>query len=87
MNAGAELQQRGVALWLDTLGRDQLGSGEFAELIRDCSVTGVALDAGELLAGVATAKVRHACDVLGPVFDAAERADGYASIAIDPQLA
>jgi transaldolase len=34
------LHEAGVSIWLDTLSRDLLESGGFAELIRDCSVTG-----------------------------------------------
>jgi transaldolase len=34
------LQAAGVSIWLDTLSRQLLQSGEFAELIRDYSVTG-----------------------------------------------
>ena len=34
------LHDAGVSIWLDTLSRELLDSGEFAELIRDCSVTG-----------------------------------------------
>jgi transaldolase len=34
------LHAAGVSIWLDTLSRDLLGSGGFAELIRDWSVTG-----------------------------------------------
>jgi len=36
----ARLHEAGVSIWLDTLSRRLLGSGEFADLIRDCSVTG-----------------------------------------------
>lgn len=35
-----ELHDAGVSIWLDTLSRQLLQSGEFAELIRDYSVTG-----------------------------------------------
>ena len=35
-----ELHEAGVSIWLDTLSRQLLQSGEFAELIRDYSVTG-----------------------------------------------
>jgi transaldolase len=35
-----ELHQAGVSIWLDTLSRELLQSGEFAALINDCSVTG-----------------------------------------------
>ena len=34
------LHDAGVSIWLDTLSRQLLQSGEFAELIRDFSVTG-----------------------------------------------
>jgi transaldolase len=34
------LRDAGVSIWLDTLSRELLNSGEFAELIRDYSVTG-----------------------------------------------
>src|SRR6185437_1301027 len=34
------LHDAGVSIWLDTLSRELLDSGEFASLIRDCSVTG-----------------------------------------------
>jgi transaldolase len=36
----ARLHQAGVSIWLDTLSRRLLDSGEFADLIRDRSVTG-----------------------------------------------
>src|SRR4051794_23862523 len=36
----AELHDAGVSIWLDTLSRDLLESGRFAELISDYSVTG-----------------------------------------------
>lgn len=36
----ARLHEAGVSIWLDTLSRRLLDSGEFADLIRDCSVTG-----------------------------------------------
>src|SRR5438874_13355086 len=34
------LHDAGVSIWLDTLSRDLLHSGQFADLIRDYSVTG-----------------------------------------------
>jgi transaldolase len=34
------LQSAGVWIWLDTLSRELLRSGEFAELVRECGVTG-----------------------------------------------
>jgi transaldolase len=35
-----QLNRAGVSIWLDTLSRQLLDSGEFGALIRDCSVTG-----------------------------------------------
>ena len=35
-----QLQDAGVSIWLDTLSRELLESGEFAELVRDYAVTG-----------------------------------------------
>src|SRR5919201_6310067 len=34
------LHEAGVSIWLDTLSRELLASGDFAGLIRECSVTG-----------------------------------------------
>jgi transaldolase len=34
------LRDSGVSIWLDTLSRDLLDSGAFAELVRDYAVTG-----------------------------------------------
>ena len=34
------LHDAGVSIWLDTLSRELLESGEFAELVRDYAVTG-----------------------------------------------
>jgi transaldolase len=43
MTTNPRLQRRhaaSVSIWLDTLSRELLDSGAFAELILDCSVTG-----------------------------------------------
>src|SRR4051794_17064096 len=40
MNRLGQLQDAGVSIWLDTLSRDLLDSGRFAELIADAAVTG-----------------------------------------------
>jgi transaldolase len=40
MNRLRALQDAGVSIWLDTLSRDLLDSGDFARLIADCAVTG-----------------------------------------------
>jgi transaldolase len=40
MNRLQALHDAGVSIWLDTLSRELLDSGEFARLISDCAVTG-----------------------------------------------
>ena len=40
MNRLQALHEAGVSIWLDTLSRELLDSGEFARLISDCAVTG-----------------------------------------------
>ena len=40
MNRLAQLQDAGVSIWLDTLSRDLLDTGAFAELIAESAVTG-----------------------------------------------
>jgi transaldolase len=40
MNRLKALREAGVSIWLDTLSRELLDSGDFARLIADCAVTG-----------------------------------------------
>src|SRR4051794_28972967 len=40
MNRLLALRKAGVSIWLDTLSRELLQSGDFATLIADCGVTG-----------------------------------------------
>jgi transaldolase len=40
MNRLEQLRDAGVSIWLDTLSRELLDSGDFAALIADCAVTG-----------------------------------------------
>jgi transaldolase len=40
MNRLPQLHDAGVSIWLDTLSRELLDSGDFAELVADCAVTG-----------------------------------------------
>jgi transaldolase len=40
MNRLQQLHDAGVSIWLDTLSREFLDSGDFAKLIADCAVTG-----------------------------------------------
>jgi transaldolase len=42
MNRLEQLHDAGVSIWLDTLSRELLASGDFATLIADCAVTGAA---------------------------------------------
>jgi hypothetical protein len=39
MNRVQRLHEAGVSIWLDTLSRELLESGEFGELVRDYAVT------------------------------------------------
>ena len=40
MNCSEALRDAGVSIWLDTLSRELLDTGRFAELVRRCAVTG-----------------------------------------------
>ena len=40
MNRLQSLREAGVSIWLDTLSRELLDSGDFARLVADCAVTG-----------------------------------------------
>ena len=40
MNRLQRLHQAGVSIWLDTLSRPLLESGDFAQLVEHCAVTG-----------------------------------------------
>lgn len=109
------LHDAGVSIWLDTLSRDLLESGEFTRLIAECSVTGATSnpsifeaaitesasyddqlrdllkgperDARELFLELALADVRKAADLLRPVYDQTDGADGFISFECTPDLA
>ncbi|MGH2731432.1 MAG: transaldolase family protein [Actinomycetota bacterium] len=40
MDRLGHLRETGVSIWLDTLSRQLLDSGEFARLVSECGVTG-----------------------------------------------
>jgi transaldolase len=40
MNRLQSLREAGISIWLDTISRELLDSGEFARLVADCAVTG-----------------------------------------------
>jgi transaldolase len=109
-----ELSARGVSVWVDSLSREMLETGQLARLMEEDAVVGVtsnptiferALSAGgwyddqlrdvlareddpkEIFLELATEDVRRACDLLRPVWDGGEGADGYVSIEVDPELA
>jgi len=61
------------------------GSDAYGPQIRDLAARGVGV--GEALRALTTFDVRWACDVLRPVYDRTDGADGRVSIEVDPRLA
>ncbi len=62
-----------------------LGSDDYDELIDEAAKEG--LDARAIYERVAVKTVQDACDVLRPVYDESEGADGFVSIEVEPDLA
>jgi transaldolase/glucose-6-phosphate isomerase len=62
-----------------------LGSDDYDELIEEAAKEG--LDGRAIYERVAVKTVRDACDVLRPVWDEAQGADGFVSIEVEPDLA
>jgi transaldolase len=109
------LHDAGVSIWLDTLSRDLLDSGEFSELVNDQHITGATsnptifakaikesdryrpqikhllrrgkLRTQELFFALALDDVRHAADILRPVYTATDGRDGFVSFECTPDLA
>ena len=109
------LRDAGVSIWLDTLSRELLDSGDFSRLIADFAVTGAtsnptifakaisdsdhydeqlrrALATGvrhpqRLFFELALQDIRHAADLLRPVYDDSGGRDGFVSFECTPDLA
>ena len=109
-----ELSAHGVSVWIDSLSREMLESGQLSRLMEDDAVVGVtsnptifekALSTGDLydeqlraelertdeakavFFALAVEDVRHACDLLRPVWDRTDGVDGFVSLEVDPDLA
>ena len=115
MNGLTQLHDAGQSVWLDSLRRGLITSGELARHITENAVTGVTTNPTileraitgsvdyddaigpqsrtadetpeELVFALALDDVRAAADLLRPVFDATDGADGYVSIEVAPRLA
>ncbi len=108
------LSALGQSIWLDTIGRGLLTSGEFQRLIDEDGLRGVTSNpsifekaivgsedydsairalaaSGQDSAGIYEALVlediRRAADLLRPVYDRLEGADGFVSLEVSPRLA
>jgi transaldolase len=69
-----------------TIFAQAIGAGEdYDEQIADLLRQGIAV--GELFEPIATQDIRHACDILRPVFDASTGSDGLVSIEVSPAKA
>ena len=107
MNRLSQLREAGVSIWLDTLSRPLLETGEFARLVREQAVTGAtsnptifakaitgsdryddqlraAVSSGthstqQLFFQLGLEDIRRAAQVLRPICDASQGADGFVS--------
>ncbi len=61
------------------------GASDYAAALRECATAG--LDADATIRRLTTDDVRRACDLLLPVYEASDGADGRVSIEVDPRLA
>jgi transaldolase len=115
LNPLRALNAHGQSIWLDSISRRLIGSGELNQLIVADGLRGVTsnpaifeqairgsadysaaieaigttggVDAKGLYERLAIADVRDAADVLGPVYDATSKRDGYVSFEVSPHLA
>src|SRR5215216_3676278 len=85
MNRLRALHDAGVSIWLDTLSRELLDSGQFAELIADFAVTG-ATSNPTIFAKAITGSERYD-DLLRPAYDGSGGRDGFVSFECTPDLA
>lgn len=113
MNNIQKALEHGQSIWLDSISRDMLRSGELQRWV-DQGVTGVTsnpsifdkalaesdiydeslieyardgADRQTVFERLAVDDIRDAADVLRPVYDNADRRDGYVSIEVSPTLA
>ncbi len=115
MNRLSQLREAGVSIWLDTLSRPLLETGEFARLVREQAVTGAtsnptifakaitgsdrydyqlraAVSSGthstqQLFFQLGLEDIRRAAQVLRPIYNASQGADGFVSFECTPDLA
>ena len=108
-----ELANLGQAVWLDTISRSLLDSGElkywidrglrgmtsnptifekaisgsqdYDSLLLELAHAGKSTD--EIFLGLAIRDIQQAADLLRPVYERTQRADGYVSLEVDPTLA
>jgi transaldolase/glucose-6-phosphate isomerase len=76
---------RGVTSNPAILEKAILGSDDYDELIAEDAKNG--LDARAIYEHLAVKTVQDACDVLRPVYDEADGADGFVSIEVEPDIA
>ncbi len=113
MNNIQKALENGQSIWLDSISRDMLRSGELQRFV-DLGVTGVTsnptifdkaiaesdiydeslieygrdgADRQTIFERLAVDDIRDAADVLRPVYDQADRRDGFVSIEVSPTLA
>lgn len=115
LNPLRALNTHGQSIWLDSISRRLIGSGDLTRLITADGLRGVTSnpaifeqairgsadyaaaleaigstgdqDAKALYERLAIADVRDAADVLGSVYDATAKRDGYVSLEVSPHLA
>ena len=109
-----DLLEAGQSIWLDTISRAMLTSGQLAAMVREGWITGVTSnpsifekaisgsddyasaladaalrtrDPYEAFVAIAGDDIRDACDVLRPIYDCADGADGFVSLEVPPAIA
>lgn len=115
MNPLEKLLQCGQSVWLDSISRDLINSGELQRLVNDKlrgltsnpTIFEQAINRGHsyddalrqllrtddkqtdkaLFEALAIEDIRMAADILRPVYDEADGADGYVSLEVSPHLA
>ena len=109
-----ELSEKGVSVWVDSLSREWLQTGELERLMREDAVVGVtsnptifqkAMAEGhrydeqlrevlreedrsfEIFFALAKRDIEGACDLMHPIWEQTDGADGRVSLEVDPGLA